>query len=281
MWMNSNELQETAMKKLVRDLMHPGPLTCRLDATLGQVSVLLTQHHVHALIVVDRDGRPIGIISDYDLLAGEWLSADPQSLATMRILTAGELMSSPIDTIEASMPLGAAAQMLIEKDVNRLLVTEKGAPAGVISTSDFVSSIAREEKPLRETVADVMSDAILVCRDKTPLISAARTMTQAGWRSVLVVDAKGKPEGVVSGKDLLPYVENGVEEKLTVQDIMHPALTIDIHAKLKEAADLMIQKHYHRLVVVDYDDPQAFPLGIISSFDIVAEMARPGSTWQK
>jgi CBS domain-containing protein len=269
------------MKKLVRDLMHPGLLTCRPDATLGQVSVMLTQHHVHALIVADRDSRPVGIISDYDLLAGEWLSEDSESLTTMRNLTAGDLMSSPIDSIEAGMPLGEAAHVLIEKDINRLLVTEKGVPTGVISTSDFVSSIAREEKPLRQTVADVMSDAILVCRDKTPLTSAARTMTQAGWRSVLVVDAKGKPEGVVSGKDLLPYVKNGVEEKLTVQDIMHPALTIDIHANLREAADLMIQKHYHRLVVIDQNDPQAFPLGIISSFDIVAEMARPGSIWQK
>jgi CBS domain-containing protein len=269
------------MKKIVRDLMHPGLLTCRPDATLGQVAVLLSQHHVHALIVTDRDGRPIGIISDYDLLAGEWLSADSQSLSTMRNLTAGDLMSTPIDTVEASLPLGVAAHLLIEKDINRLLVTEKGAPAGVISTSDFVSSIAREEKPLREIVADVMSDAILVCRDKTPLISAARTMTQAGWRSVLVVDAKGKPEGVVSGKDLLPYVDNGVDAKLTVQDIMHPVLTIDIHARLREAADLMIQNHYHRLVVINQDDPQAFPLCIISSFDIVAEMARPGSIWQK
>jgi predicted transcriptional regulator len=202
-------------------------------------------------------------------------------MTTMRNLTAGDLMSSPIDTIEASMPLGEAAHMLIEKDINRLLITEKGTPSGVISTSDFVSSIAREEKPLRQTVGDVMSDAILVCRDKTPLTSAARTMTQASWRSVLVVDTDGKPEGVVSGKDLLPYMENGVDEKLTVRDIMHPALTIDIHARLGEAADLMIQKHYHRLVVIDQDDPQAFPLGIISSFDIVAEMARPGSIWQK
>jgi CBS domain-containing protein len=269
------------MKKLVRDLMHPGLITCRTDATLGQVSVMLTQHHVHALIVTDRDSRPIGIISDYDLLAGEWLSADSKSLTTMRNLTAGELMSSPIDTIEAKMPLGEAVHLLIENDINRLLVTENGVPAGVISTSDFVSSIAREEKPLRQTVADVMSDAILVCRDKTPLTSAARTMTQAGWRSVLVVDAKGKPEGVVSGKDLLPYVKNGVDEKLTVREIMHPAITIDINARLREAADLMIQNHYHRLVVVDQSDPQAFPLGIISSFDIVAEMARPGSIWQK
>jgi predicted transcriptional regulator len=274
-------MEETAMKKIVRDLMHLGLLTCHPEATLGEVAMLLTRHHVHALIVVGPDDQPLGIISDSDLLAGEWLSADSQSLAAMRKLTAGELMSSPIDTIEADQPLSLASHMLIEKHINRLLVTEKGVPSGVISSSDFVSSIAMQEKPLRESVADVMSDAILVCREQTPLASAARTLTQAGWRSVLVVDSQGKPLGVVSGKDLLPYVENGVDKKLTVRDIMHPALTIDIHARLREAADLMIQNHYHRLVVVDQHDPQAFPLGIISSFDIVAEMARPGSIWQK
>jgi CBS domain-containing protein len=75
-------------------------------------------------------------------------------------------------------------------------------------------------------------------------------------------------------------VDNGVDEKLTVRDIMHPPLTIDIHARLGEAANLMIQTHYHRLVVIDREDPESFPLGIISSFDIVAEMARPGSIWQ-
>jgi CBS domain-containing protein len=267
--------------KTVRDLMHRGLLTCRPDATIGQVSILLTQEHVHALVVSDRDGRPIGIISDFDLLTGEWLSADSQSLTAMRNLTAGELMSFPIDTIEVGSTLKIAAHRLIEKDINRLLVLENGVPAGVISLSDFVASIAEGEKTQRETVADVMSDAILVCRDKTPIISAARTMTQAGWRSVLVVDANGKPEGVVSGKDLLPFVENGVDEKMTVREIMHPPITIDIHARLRDAADLMIQKHYHRLVVVDQADPNSFPLGIISSFDIVAGMARPGSAWQK
>jgi CBS domain-containing protein len=269
------------MKKLVRDLMHPELHTCKLNATLGQVAVLLTQYHVHALVVIDHNNQPQGIISDYDLLAGEWLAAEPQGLAAMRKLTAGELMSSPIETVEAEVAIKIAAHMLIEKDINRLLVTEKSVPVGVISISDFVSSVAREEKPLRERVADVMSDAILVCRDKTPVTSAARTMTQAGWRSVLVVNAQGTPEGVVSGKDLLPYVVNGVDDNLTVRDVMHPALTIDMHAPLREAANLMIQKHNHRLVVIDQDDPQAFPLGIISSIDIVAEMAKPDSIWQK
>ncbi len=269
------------MENLVRDLMHHGLHTCHADITLGQVATLLTKYHIHALIVVDEENQPLGIISDYDLLAGEWLAVDPQDLATMRHITAGELMTSPIESVEADLPLKMAGHLLIEKDINRLLVTENGTPVGVISTSDFVASIARAEPPMRATVADVMSDSILVCRDKTPLASAARTMTQAGWRSVLVVDAKGKPEGVVSGKDLMPYVVNGVDERLTVRDIMHPALTIDIHAPLRDAANLMIQKHYHRLVVTDASDPQAFPLGIISSNDIVAEMAKPDSIWQK
>jgi CBS domain-containing protein len=222
------------MTKLVRDLMHPGLLTCRPTATLGQVAVLLNQHHVHALIVADRDGRTVGIISDYDLLAGEWLSSDTESLTVMRKLTASDLMSQPVDSVEASLPLAEAVNILIEKDVSRLLVTEKDKPVGVISLSDFVASVAQEEKPKRDTVADVMSDAILVCRDQTPIRSAARTMTQAGWRSVLVVDTKGKPIGVVSGKDLLPFVKNGIDESLTVNNVMHPALTIAIHVSRRQ-----------------------------------------------
>ena len=76
-------------------------------------------------------------------------------------------------------------------------------------------------------------------------------------------------------------VKNGVDEKMTVRDVMHPALTIDINASLREAADMLIQNHYHRLVVVDKENPDSFPLGAISTFDIVAEMARPDSIWQK
>ena len=269
------------MTKLVKDLMHPGVITCKPTATLGQVAVLLNQHKVHALFVTDRDGRIMGVISDFDLVAGEWLSSDSESLAAMRTLTAADLMAQPVESVEAAIPLAEAVDQFIEKTISRFLVTDHGKPVGIISLSDFVASIASELKSKRETVGDVMSDAILVCRGKTPVASAARAMTSSGWRSVLVVDAKGKILGVVSGHDLLRFVKEGVDEKLIVRDVMHPALTIDIHASLREAADLMIQNHHHRLVVIDKDNPDAFPLGAISTFDIVAEMARPDSVWQK
>jgi CBS domain-containing protein len=269
------------MTKLVKDLMHPRVITCTPTATLGHVAILLDQHQIHALFVTDRDDHILGVISDFDLMAGEWLSSDSESLAAMRKLTAADLMTQPVDSVEANIPLTEAVNQFIEKRVSRFLVTDNGRPAGVISLSDFIASIAGEIKAKRNTVGDVMSDAILVCRGKTPVASAARAMTSSGWRSVLVVDAKGKILGVVSGHDLLPFVTEGVGGSLIVRDVMHPALTIDIHASLREAADLMIQNHHHRLVVIDKDDPEAFPLGAISTFDIVAEMARPDSVWQK
>src|SRR5574342_277193 len=138
------------MTKLVRDLMHPGLLTCRPDATLGQVAVLLNQNHVHALVVADRDGRALGILSDFDLLAGEWLSSDSESLAAMRKLTAVDLMSHPVDSVEANVPLTEAVTILLEKEVSRLLVTENAKPVGIISLSDFVASIAESDNPKRE-----------------------------------------------------------------------------------------------------------------------------------
>ena len=269
------------MTKLVKDLMHPGIITCKPTATLGQVAVLLDQHQVHALFVADRDGRIMGVITDLDLMAGEWLSSDSESLTIMRKLTAADLMSHPVDSIEANIPLSVAVDEFIEKRISRLLVTENEKPVGIISLSDFVASIAGEIRSKRDTVGDVMSDAILVCRGKTSVASAARAMTSAGWRSVLVVDVKGKILGVVSGYDLLRFVKEGVGEKLIVRDVMHPALTIDINASLREAADMLIQNHHHRLVVIDKNDPDAFPLGALSTFDIVAEMAMPDSVWQK
>jgi len=269
------------MSKLVKDLMHPGIITCKPTASLGQVAVLFNQHQVHALFVTDRDGRITGLITDFDLMAGEWLSSDSESLTAMRKLTAADLMTRPVDSIDANIPLSEAVNQFIEKGISRLLVTENEKPVGIISLSDFVASIANEIKSKRETVGDVMSHAILVCRGKTPVASAAYAMTSAGWRSVLVVDVKGKILGVVSGYDLLRFVKEGVGENLVVRDVMHPALTIDRQASLREAADMMIQNHHHRLVVVDKDDPDSFPIGAISTFDIVAEMARADSVWQK
>lgn len=269
------------MTTLVRDLMHRGIIRCRPDIPLGQVASLLAQHHVHSLFVAQSNEFPLGVITDYDVLAGEWLSGDPDGLSVMRTMTAGELMSSPVETIQAATLANDAARRMQEGNIRRLLVVEDQEPVGVISVSDFISELALKGQLKRDKVSDIMSDAYLVCRDKTPVTAVTRAMTDTGWRSVIVADAHGKPLGIFSGLDLLSCCDlDHIPDSFLVTEVMHPPLKIGMGASLQEAAQMMIENHHHRILVVDPAHEDSLPLGVISSFDIVSEMARPDSVWQ-
>ena len=266
------------MTQLVRHLMRPTLITCSPDTTLGEAAARLIQNRVHALIVADNSNQPLGILSDIDLLAGEWLSADATSLKVMRAMTASQLMSTPPTTIDADAPASEAAARIQAERIHRLIVTEGARAIGVISVSDLVASMSQLATE-RRVVGDVMSRAIVVCLEGTPLAAVARAMTERVSRSVIVVSAIGSPLGIITGLDLLTLYEAGIG-KQTVGQIMRTPLTIHPAASLREAADLMLKHHVHRLVVTNPNQPTGVPLGQISTTDIVAEMAEPGSVWQ-
>jgi CBS domain-containing protein len=259
--------------------MHPALITCPPEATLGQVAAMLVRQRVHALIVTGAAGQPLGLLSDIDLLAGEWLSTDNESLAKMRTMRAGELMSVPLLAIEAGAPVSEAAARMRAGQIHRLLVTEAGQAVGVISVSDIVAGLGHVAVN-RRSVAEVMSRGLFICREETPLVAVARAMTQHRSRSMIVVSAHGQAVGIVTGIDLLAFTEASIERQ-TVAQVMRLPITIPPSAGLAEAANMMIQHHIHRLLVVDPDQPQSIPLGLISTSDIVAEMAEPGSVWQE
>jgi CBS domain-containing protein len=261
----------------VADLMSSPAITCPGEATLGEIAERLLAHRIHALVVLDDTGAPAGVVSDTDLLAGEWLATDDQSLATMRLLTARDLMTAPPVTIDAEADAVEAATLLRAERLARLVVTEGGSTVGVVAASDLVALLARGRVG-RGTVADVMSHGIVVCREQATAAQAARAMTERRSRSLVVVSSHGRPLGVVTGADLLRLVERDVGGT-RVQELMHEPLTIGPGATLREAADDLLRREVHRLVVVDPDEPDAFPLGIVSTADIVAEMAAPGSVW--
>lgn len=256
--------------------MHGGLVTCDPALTVGEVASLLVEHRVHALVVLE-DGRAAGIVSDSDLLAGEWLATDDESLAIMRALTAHDLMTGPPETVDADADLAEAAGRLRGRHLGRLIVMEGDSPAGVISTSDLVRSLGR--LPARpRAVRDVMSRAVLVCRDDTTVAEAARAMHDRHVRSLVVVDRTGRTVGVVTGHDLLCVYDGSTPA--TVAELMHDPVTVSADASLREAADLLLAHEIHRLLVTEPNDPQGMPLGILSTSDVVAEMAQPGSAWR-
>jgi CBS domain-containing protein len=259
-----------------RDVMHHGLITCRPEAHMREMAEALVSSRIHALVVTDPDGEPLGIVADSDLLAGEWLAEDDESLAAMRAMTAGELMTTPVVTIGADDSVVEVVEALRREHISRLVVIDDAQPVGIVSISDLVARVARQPGE-RRVVADVMSHGFLVCREGTPVAAAARAMHERGSRSIAVIDVDGNAVGVVTGRDLLPVLSSSVEEA-TVGSLMHAPLTIAPEASLREAADRMIRNEVHRLLVVV--PGETTPSGQISAADIVAEMAGPGQAWR-
>ena len=262
----------------VSDLMSGPVVSCRADASLGEVAALLVERQIHGVVVLDDAGRPAGVVADTDLLAGEWLATNAESLETMRTMTAGEMMTAPPVTIDAAASIAEAAARLDAEQLARLIVTREELAIGVIATSDLVRHVGQGRLG-RGTVADVMSHGLVACRTATTVRQVARVMTARHVRALVIVGEDGRPLGVVTGTDLLPLVDSDAGERL-VEELMHAPITIGPEASLREAADLMLEHAIHRLVVVDPRAPESVPLGIIATTDIVAEMAEPGSVWR-
>lgn len=254
-------------------------ITCSRDADLATVAAILARRGVHAVFVVDG-GDPSGVLTDFDLLAGEWLADDAEGLRVMRTITVGELMTSPVEAISADALAVDAAARMRQLHLSRLLVIDgTGFAVGVISVSDLVAPLGRTTGE-RRCVRDVMSHAIVTCPPESSVESVCRAMTERRSRSIVVVDEGGRAVGVVTGSDLLSLYEVSGQHG-TVANLMTAPITCVPELALSDAANLMIEHEVHRLVVVDPSRPEGAPIGIISTSDIVAEMAHEHSVWRQ
>ena len=263
----------------VADLMSSPVVSCSGDTTLGELATLLAERRIHGVVVLDETGGAAGVVADTDVLAGEWLATDADSLATMRSMTAAELMTSPPVTIEADATIGAAAAQLHTARLSRLVVVRGGKPVGVLTTSDLIRELGRGHLG-RGTVADVMSHGLVACRNTATVRQAARVMTDRHVRALVVVAPDGRPLGVVTGTDLLPLVGADAGDG----PIAGPDASADHdRARRKPARGRRPGCSSTRSTGSSSSIPTrrtAFPLGIVATTDIVAEMAEPGSVWR-
>lgn len=126
----------------VADAMHPGILSCQVDATVTDVARIMASHHVHCVAVMhpshDQSREPYvwGIVSDLDLM-GAGVSRDEEQ-------SAGALAQQPTISVKPTMPLRDAAQLMPRHSVSHLVVVhpETRRPIGVLSTLDVAAVLA-------------------------------------------------------------------------------------------------------------------------------------------
>ena len=120
------------------------------------------------------------------------------------------------------------------------------------------------------TTSDIMRKKLETIEESASVQEAAKKMKDKNVSSLVIVDGNGKPQGLVTERDLVRKVcINDVRTStVTNKEIMSsPLITIDSKLSPSVAADMMLQNNVRHLLVVDDKYDVNKPIGIITPLD--------------
>lgn len=127
----------------VADVMSPGVVSIRSDATLREALTYLATQHLSGVPVVDRKHRLVGAITRSDLLEAEVELSNPEGpIRFLDDIAVADVMTTPALTIAPDAELKEAALTMEFADVHRLFVEVQGEVVGVVSRSDVSRALA-------------------------------------------------------------------------------------------------------------------------------------------
>jgi len=121
-------------RMLVRDVMSSPVITVDEEAPANRVAELMEKHGLGCIIVVNKEGKPIGIITERDLVAR--VLAKNLKPDTVK---AKDVMTTPLITIEPDETINEAARKMSRLNIRRLGVVYKGELVGLISSKDILA----------------------------------------------------------------------------------------------------------------------------------------------
>ncbi|MEM2971351.1 MAG: CBS domain-containing protein [Candidatus Bathyarchaeia archaeon] len=120
---------------LVRDVMSKEVRVVRPDTTVKEVVATMNKFDIGSMIVVQGE-RPVGIITERDILRR---LVEP--CLAPETLTARQIMTSPVTTINETATVEEAAKLMAKKRVKKLPVMNNERLVGIITFTDIVTKV--------------------------------------------------------------------------------------------------------------------------------------------
>jgi len=151
----------TVQDVMTREVVRVTPAT-----GFHEIVALLGEFDITAVPVVDADDRPVGIVSEADLMRTQSAQEDPSALlppppaaaegpGQAGAATAQELMTSPAICITPSASVVAAARLMARHQIKRLpVVDEDGRLAGLVSRRDLLQVFLRDDQSIRADIVE-------------------------------------------------------------------------------------------------------------------------------
>jgi signal-transduction protein with cAMP-binding, CBS, and nucleotidyltransferase domain len=108
-------------------------VTIKDTDTVLAASKLMKKNEIGCVVVVDKAGKPLGLITERDVV---------RRVAALDLLPskvqAGKSMTKPPAIIDSAADVAEAAKKMRELKIRRLVVLQRGALGGIITSNDIV-----------------------------------------------------------------------------------------------------------------------------------------------
>lgn len=129
------------MAKFAREVMTPDPACCSPDTPLDQVARMMVQHNCGEIPVIDRANRPVGVVTDRDIVCRS-VAESENPIAH----TAGSVMSAPVVTVSPETRLEDVVEVMQRHQIRRVPVVDGGGCcSGIIAQADIASTAPPQE----------------------------------------------------------------------------------------------------------------------------------------
>ena len=116
----------------VKDVMVDRVLTVEVDASLTDAVKLMNKHEIGCLIVM-KNGDPVGIVTERDLL--KRVLAESEELKKVKVK---EVMSKPLLTGKPDVEIENAARLMFQSKIKKLPIVKNGKLLGLVTLSDLL-----------------------------------------------------------------------------------------------------------------------------------------------
>jgi CBS domain-containing protein len=132
-------------RMLVKDVMSSPVVTTDEEAPSNKISNIIAENNLGCVIVTNKDGKPLGIITKRDLVVR--VMAKNLKPAGVK---AKDIMTAPLASIEPEATISDAARRMSRLDIRRLGVIYKGDLIGVISSKDILNVMPELMETIQE-----------------------------------------------------------------------------------------------------------------------------------
>lgn len=122
-----------------------GVVTARVDTSATDLADRMDMRGVGAVVVVDDERRPLGIVTDRDLTRR--VVAHGREGGKTR---AADVMTTDLETAGVDEPLERLLDRMRAREVRRIPIVEDGRLVGLVSHDDLVAELGAELSDIRE-----------------------------------------------------------------------------------------------------------------------------------